>query len=333
MAMRKRLGPIAGTLLSMTLLVAGAGQASVAQATEQPAALLKAVPIQADAQPSAQATALPGAPPSTSPRTPSSPSSSPSPIAFPGPPPHTQPAAQLNTQPTEQQVRKLMDTIGLGRSLRQMNSQIETSMKQSLPCVASNFWQDFVDQNGSREFIGRLVPVYQKHFTGDEVEGMVKFYSSPLGQKVLTEMPAAMAEANQAGEQWSHEHGQQMIAKLEQAGTLNSEGRCPATGSAAGSSNVSPTAIATEADDSGDAATPLALTSHGHSSSHSSRKHTPVKKKVAPKKSSGKKPSVAKKVSKASSKSAPAKGPASKAPVKTEVKHAASAAKSPQAGA
>lgn len=130
MAMRKRLGVIAGTLLSVALLGASTGQVHAAQ-------------------------------------------------------------------PTEQQVRKLMDAIGLGRSLSQMNTQIATSMKQSLPCVASNYWQDFIDQNGSNEFIGRLVPVYQKHFTADEVDGMVKFYSSPLGQKVLTEMPAAMAEATQ----------------------------------------------------------------------------------------------------------------------------------------
>jgi hypothetical protein len=119
MAMRKRPGLIAGTLLSLALLLAGTGQAFAAQ-------------------------------------------------------------------PTEQQVRKLMDAIGLGRSMSQMNTQIATSMKEALPCVASNYWQDFIDQAGSTEFIGRLVPIYQKHFTAEEVDGLVKFYSSPLGQKVLT---------------------------------------------------------------------------------------------------------------------------------------------------
>ena len=135
----------------------------------------------------------------------------------------------LAAPPTEQQVRQLMDVIGLGNSLSQMNTQIVASMKQALPCVASNYWQNFIDQNGSREFIGRLVPVYQKHFTADDVQGLVKFYSSPLGQKVLSQMPLAMAEANQAGQQWSDQHQRDLLAKLEQAGTLGANGRCPAS--------------------------------------------------------------------------------------------------------
>ena len=267
MAMRKRLGPIAGTLLSVALLLAGTGPA-------------------------------------------------------------------LAVQPSEQQVRKLMDTIGLGRSLSQMNSQIATSMKQSLPCVASNYWQDFVDQNGSKEFIGRLVPVYQRYFTADEVDGMVTFYSSPLGQKVLTEMPAAMAEANQAGQQWSHEHGQQMIAKLEQAGTLTADGRCPATGGAvAASSSVSPAVAAVATGDKQEDLPSTPAATRGHRSSHSGHRHVPVKKKLAPKKSGSSKSSTSKVGAKASTKkSAPAKASSAKSPAKAKAKHPAAAKPAAAAG-
>lgn len=255
MAMRKRLGGLSATLLSVALLAAGTGQA-------------------------------------------------------------------FAVQPTEQQVHKLMDAIGLGRSLNQMNTQIAASMKQSLPCVASNYWQDFVDENGSKEFIGRLVPIYQKHFSAEEVDGMVAFYSSSLGQKVLTEMPAAMAEATQAGQQWSHEHGQQMIAKLEQAGTLNQEGRCPATGGAAeASSSAMPVAAAVDGSDSEDEATPAV--SHGKASSRSHR-HGTVKK-VAPKKPV--KSTTRAKTKPSGSKTPPAKASSTKTPAKAKPKHQAAAAK------
>jgi hypothetical protein len=220
-------------------------------------------------------------------------------------------------QPTEQQVRQLMDAIGLGKSLSQMNTQVASSMKQSLPCVSSNYWQGYIDDNSSKDFVGRLVPIYQKHFTADEVDGMVKFYSSPLGQKVLTEMPLALAEANQAGQQWSHDHTQQMIAKLEQAGTLGADGHCPA---AFAGSPASAGSSAVVADDSGvdtAAAADVAVAAHAASSSRR-HGHTPVKKHTATKKAAPAKKAATTK------KSAPAKAAASS---KTPPKHHSTAKK------
>lgn len=212
----------------------------------------------------------------------------------------------LAAPPTEQQVRKLMDVIGMGRSLSQMNDQVASSMQQALPCVSSNYWKDFIDQSGSQEYIGRLVPIYQKHFTAEEVDGMVKFYGSPLGQKVLTEMPLAMAEANQAGLQWTHEHGQQMIAKLEQAGTLGADGRCPASGTAGTAAMPAPTSSTADDGDDEDAPAPV-VTRHS-----TTRKHAPAKKHVPAKKgTSGKKAVPAKKTTPVKKKpKAPATTPA-----------------------
>ncbi len=39
------------------------------------------------------------------------------------------------------------------------------------------------------------IPAYQKHFTKGDIEAMNAFYSSPVGQKVLQELPAVMQEA------------------------------------------------------------------------------------------------------------------------------------------
>ncbi len=42
-----------------------------------------------------------------------------------------------------------------------------------------------------------MIPAYQKHFTHGDIEAMNAFYSSPVGQKVLQELPAVMQEGNQ----------------------------------------------------------------------------------------------------------------------------------------
>ena len=43
-----------------------------------------------------------------------------------------------------------------------------------------------------------MIPVYRKHLTKQDVDAMVAFYSTPTGQKILSEMPAMTGEAMQA---------------------------------------------------------------------------------------------------------------------------------------
>lgn len=40
-----------------------------------------------------------------------------------------------------------------------------------------------------------MIPIYQAHFTESDLKEIAVFYSSPIGQKVLNEMPATTAEA------------------------------------------------------------------------------------------------------------------------------------------
>lgn len=206
--------------------------------------------------------------------------------------------ALANAAPaTEEQVRQLLDVVGVGKMLAQMNTQAVTTLQQSMPCVAPDFWQNYMDANQTQLFIGRLVPVYQHHFTADELEGLLKFYRSPLGQKVVNEMPVTMAEASQAGQQWSHERSDQMIAELKQMGSLDASGRCPA--------KVAPAAVAGA--EEGEAAP--------------SGKAAPSKAKAAPHKA------PAKPVAKKPAAKPAAKKPATagKAPAKTGAKPATAA--------
>ena len=217
---------------------------------------------------------------------------------------------------SEAQVRQLMDVVGVGKMLAQMNSQAVTTLQQSMPCVSPDFWQNYMDANQTQLFIGRLVPVYQHHFTADELEGLLKFYKSPLGQKVINEMPTTMAEANQAGQQWSHERSEQMISELKQMGSLDANGRCPAkmaASPAAGAGALTAASVHQGADEDSEE-TPAKAASKAPV-----KAKAPAKKTAA--KSAAKKPSTASKApAKATSaktdatKAAPAKAPAQASP-------------------
>ncbi|MGP0019943.1 MAG: DUF2059 domain-containing protein [Candidatus Sulfotelmatobacter sp.] len=48
------------------------------------------------------------------------------------------------------------------------------------------------------EITQAMIPAYQKHFTKGDIEAMNAFYSSPVGQKVLQELPVVVQEGSQA---------------------------------------------------------------------------------------------------------------------------------------
>ena len=138
-------------------------------------------------------------------------------------------------QPSAQQVRQLFEVMHLSQMFGQMNTQMAGVMGQAVPCVPASYWEGFIDASGTEQLLDRMVPVYQQHFTAAEVAGLLKFYKSALGQKVISQMPQTMAEGMRVGQQWSRERGEQMIRELQQNGTLDATGRCPASPAASGS--------------------------------------------------------------------------------------------------
>lgn len=227
---------------------------------------------------------------------------------------------------TEDQVRQLMEVVGVGKMLLQMNTQAVTTLQQSMPCVQPEFWQNYMDANQTQLFIGRLVPVYQKHFTADEMSGLLKFYRSPLGQKVINEMPTTMAEANQAGQQWSHERSDQMVNELKQMGTLDGSGRCPGKVAASPMGGTAlEGAAAIQAAENGEKIKPRQAAEGGEQSESKPAAKATSHSKAAPKKTTKpapKKTTPAKAPAKPAAKT-PAKAEAKSAPAKTDTKPAA----------
>jgi hypothetical protein len=69
-------------------------------------------------------------------------------------------------------------------------ADFDTHMKKAM--------DDLVKTMPIDEITEAMIPAYQKHFTKSDIEAMNTFYSSPVGQKVLEELPAVMQEGSQA---------------------------------------------------------------------------------------------------------------------------------------
>ncbi|MHC1481252.1 DUF2059 domain-containing protein [Frateuria aurantia] len=129
--------------------------------------------------------------------------------------------------PSEQEVRQLLQTIGLPQTLQQMNTQMALMMHEQEPCIPGSYWQNFVDGPSSEQLIAKMVPIYQQHFTADDIDGLNRFYATKLGRKMLTVMPQALSEAAQVNQAWAKQRTDEMQAQLKSEGKLEANGKCP----------------------------------------------------------------------------------------------------------
>lgn len=67
--------------------------------------------------------------------------------------------------------------------------------------AAVNDWYD--KEVNFAEIEPKMVDVYVKDFSEDELKAIVAFYGSPVGQKVITTLPAAMRESTVAAQEYT----------------------------------------------------------------------------------------------------------------------------------
>jgi uncharacterized protein len=66
------------------------------------------------------------------------------------------------------------------------------------------------------EMLEATIPVYQRHLSKADLDAMVAFYSSPVGQKILREQPAMVQESMQAASGIQQRIARSMYQKIDQ---------------------------------------------------------------------------------------------------------------------
>ena len=87
-------------------------------------------------------------------------------------------------------------------------------MHKEVPAAAEAFSATFSDPKLMDELVAETIPLYARHFTAPEIKQMAKFYKTPVGQKMMTTMPAIMGESMQISQRVMMPRMQAMIQKL-----------------------------------------------------------------------------------------------------------------------
>ncbi len=88
------------------------------------------------------------------------------------------------------------------------------------PRIPKEFWDEFMARarKDMPRFIDMLVPVYDSHFSKQQLEQLLAFYESPLGKHLTKVQPEIAVQSSQVGQKWGAELGAAVGQDLQKRG-------------------------------------------------------------------------------------------------------------------
>ncbi len=124
----------------------------------------------------------------------------------------------------EADIVRLLEVTGARNIGNQMIAQMMQSMEKAAPNLVSGdekarkfmsrFREEFVKEVEADDISIMVIPIYGRAFTHEEIRGLIQFYESPLGQKVIKTLPQIMQESMAMGQQWGQRIALRVFTRL-----------------------------------------------------------------------------------------------------------------------
>ena len=134
------------------------------------------------------------------------------------------PAVAQSAEKTALIRRLLAQTKAADLAVAAMEATIP-AQRAANPKIPAEFWDEFIAR-AKREmprFIDMLVPVYDSHFTTEQLDQLLAFYQSPLGQYLAKVQPEVAMQSAQIGQKWGGELGAAVAQDLAKRGVKMQE--------------------------------------------------------------------------------------------------------------
>jgi hypothetical protein len=137
--------------------------------------------------------------------------------------------------PTREDVMKLFDLLQISKT---MDAVISATKQQSMEIAEQMIHDKMPDATAEQkkqfremlddvmhqalgpaainEMLEATIPVYQRHLTKADLDAMVAFYASPVGQKILHEQPAMVQESMEASAGIQEKIARSMFQKIDE---------------------------------------------------------------------------------------------------------------------
>ncbi len=114
-----------------------------------------------------------------------------------------------------QDIRKFFKLTNVAElSFADIQNNIELQSRAN-PDIPAEFWKELLTKLNPQEFIERMVPIYEKHFSHEEIKAWIAFFESPHGQAFLKSQIVVLQECSAASQAYVEEVAAPLLKKLE----------------------------------------------------------------------------------------------------------------------
>jgi hypothetical protein len=121
-------------------------------------------------------------------------------------------------QTKRQDIATLLDLMNTKSQAAQMFDLMLPSLEALAPQAPAAFWTLFRSKLDMDSFSNMIIPIYDRHFSQDDIKGLIRFYESPLGRKMLAVTPQLTQESFVVGQEWGQRLAQDIIDELVKQG-------------------------------------------------------------------------------------------------------------------
>lgn len=125
----------------------------------------------------------------------------------------------------EADIRRMIDIMGGKKLMEQMMTQMFEQLKPEImkivppgergQKIADAFAQKFQARFKTADLLELTIPIYDKYFSDEDIQGLIQFYQSPLGQRFVKVMPQTSAESASVGIRWGQKNFQEIWRELQ----------------------------------------------------------------------------------------------------------------------
>ena len=142
----------------------------------------------------------------------------------------TIPHAASAEKPSEESVRKLMDSSGASSIGQEILDQIIPELRRFMPEAPDSFWEDVRKEIDTEGLLKKIIPVYQENLSAKDVDAIAAFYRTEAGANMVKAQVVIMGESYRLGEEWGKEVVQDVLRMLRARGEGDAgESEKPAT--------------------------------------------------------------------------------------------------------
>lgn len=103
-------------------------------------------------------------------------------------------------------------TVAIDQMIEIFKSQYPNIDTKEWEKIGKDFMKKSMDQ-----FIEMSIPIYQKYLSKSDLEEMIKFYQSPIGQKFAKSNISIAKESMSIAQKWGMELSKELIEEIEKA--------------------------------------------------------------------------------------------------------------------